>query len=348
MIITEGSNRSSLIIYSSIWIIIGIIHGIMLHYVYHIETFNAMADSLIFNGNFAILGISIWYIVRFNDLTKSSILLFFVNHFFSMIFLTGIWLGISYFLLTLLIEQPYYLNFLDQSIAWRVINGMLYYALMALIYYSITYYENFQKKIKAEIELKALVKEAELNSLKNQINPHFLFNSLNSISSLTITNPEKAREMLVKLSELMRYSLKTNHNDQSTLETELANIEKYIALEKIRFGDKLSFVKEIDDICCNKLLPNMILQPLFENAIKHGIYESTESVTIKVKCKYIDEILQISIENNFDPGAKSKKGEGIGLENIQKRLSIIYKNPNLLTTQIKSNTFIARLLIPQS
>jgi len=346
--VAEGSSRSNLIIYSSVWIIIGIIHGIVLHYVYDIETFNAMADSLIFNGNFAILGISIWYIVRFNDLTKSSILFFFVNHFFSMIFLTGIWLGISYFLLTLLIEHSHYIRFLDQSIAWRIINGMLYYALMVLIYYSITYYENFQKKIKSEIELKALVKEAELNSLKNQINPHFLFNSLNSISSLTITNPEKAREMLVKLSELMRYSLKTNHNDKSTLETELANIEKYIALEKIRFGDKLNFIKEIDEECCNKLLPNMILQPLFENAIKHGIYESTESVTIKVRCKFIDEILQISIENNFDPEAKSKKGEGIGLENIHKRLSIIYKNPNLLTTQIKSNTFTARIFIPQN
>jgi LytS/YehU family sensor histidine kinase len=265
-----------------------------------------------------------------------------------MLFLTGIWLGISYFLLTQLIEQSPYLIFLDASIAWRVINGILFYALITLIYYSFTYYENFQEKMKAESELKALVKEAELKSLKNQINPHFLFNSLNSISSLTITNPEKAREMLVKLSELMRYSLKTNHGDKSTLEVELGNIEKYIALEKIRFGDKLHFEKEIGDNCCNLQLPNMILQPLFENAIKHGIYESTKSVTIKVVCKAIDNVLQIIIENNFDLEGKLVKGEGIGLDNIRKRLSIIYKSPNLLTTVVKSNIFTAKLLIPQN
>jgi len=265
-----------------------------------------------------------------------------------MIFLVAIWLGISYLLISNLIEEALYIGFLEASITWRVITGLLYYALLALVFYVYIYYENFQNKIQAEGELRGLVKEAELKSLKNQINPHFLFNSLNSISSLTITNPEKAREMLVKLSELMRYSLKTNHGDKSNLNVELGNIEKYIALEKIRFGEKLHFEKEISEECCKMHLPNMILQPLFENAIKHGIYESTESVTIKVQCKSINDILQIIIENNFDPNGKPMKGEGIGLENIKKRLSIIYRNPDLLTTEIKSNIFTAKLLIPQN
>jgi len=348
MISSGNSNRAYLAIYAAVWLVISISHGLILHYVYDIGSFNGMADSLVFNGNFAILGLSIWYIARFNDFTKASITFFLLNHVFSMIFLVAIWLGVSYFIISNLVEEGLYINFLENSITWRVITGLLYYALLALVFYVFIYYENFQKKIKAEGELRGLVKEAELRSLKNQINPHFLFNSLNSISSLTITNPEKAREMLVKLSELMRYSLKTNHSDKSNLEVELGNIEKYIALEKIRFGDKLHFDKNITDECCKMLLPNMILQPLFENAIKHGIYESTESVTIKVQCKTINDILQITIENNFDPNGKPMKGEGIGLENIRKRLSIIYKNPDLLTTEIKSNIFTAKLLIPQN
>ena len=348
MVSSENSNRVYLIIYTTTWLVIGLSHGLILHYVYELEGFNAMADSLVFNGNFAILGVSVWYIARFNDFTKSSIGFFFLNHVFSMTFLVAIWLGISYLLIDNLIEDTLYTQFLDGSMPWRIISGLLYYALLALIFYVYIYYENFQKKIKAEGELRGLVKEAELKSLKNQINPHFLFNSLNSISSLTITNPEKAREMLVKLSELMRYSLKTNHHDKSKLEVELGNIEKYIALEKIRFGDKLCFEKHISDKCCQMQLPNMILQPLFENAIKHGIYESTESVTIKVHCETIDDILQIKIENNFDPGAKPIRGEGIGLANIKKRLSILYKNPDLLTTEVKSNIFTAKLLIPQN
>jgi len=348
MSLKESSFKSNSLIYSLSWISVSILQALILHYQYGLITFHAVADSLVFNFNFALLGLGIWYIARYNDLSKTRILVFVLNHFFSMTFLVIIWLFFSNLILKTLINDPVYLRFLGSSFTWRFVSGLLYYALISLVYYVFMYYANFQKKIKTESELKALVKEAELSSLKNQINPHFLFNSLNSISSLTITNPEKAREMLVKLSELMRYSLKTNHNDKSSLNVELENIEKYIALEKVRFGNKLEYVKEIDDDCFAMLLPNMILQPLFENAIKHGIYESTESVTIKIICRRINDILQVWIENNFDPSGKPMKGEGIGLQNIKKRLTLIYKSPNLLTTEIKSNKFTAKLLIPQN
>ena len=344
----KTETRFNTLIYSLLWLAIFVIHSFILYYQYGLSAYYAMADSLVFNLTFAILGLGIWYIARFNDLTKTSLLVFILNHTFSMAFLVLIWLFASNMVLKTVISDKEYIEFLDISFTWRLITGLLFYALIALIYYVFMYYANFQNKIKSESELKALVKEAELAGLKNQINPHFLFNSLNSISSLTITNPEKAREMLVKLSELMRYSLRTTHNDRSSLSFELDNIEKYIALEKVRFGDKLNYVKEVDDSCCAMMLPNMILQPLFENAIKHGIYESTESVTIKVSCITINGVLQVSIENNFDPTGKQMKGEGIGLENIRKRLSLIYKSPNLLTTEIKDNKFTAKILIPQN
>jgi two-component system, LytTR family, sensor kinase len=347
MISTETSNRLNLYFYITAWLIICFVQAVVLHYFYSLSGFLAFYDSAIFNGTFALLGISIWYIVRYTNFSKSTILSFILNHLFSMLFLIGIWLVISFFISYSLINNKEYETFLSHSTAWRAIIGFFFYALISLIYYVIIFYTNIQNKTKAEAELKALIKEAELNSLKNQINPHFLFNSLNSISSLTITNPEKAREMLVKLSELMRYSLKTNHNDQSTLKVEIENIEKYLALEKIRFGEKLVYEKDIDENCSAMLIPNMLLQPLFENAIKHGIYESTESVTIKVKCRAINNLLQIIIENNFDPDGKSHKGEGIGIANIKKRLAIIYKIPNLLNIEKRSNLFIAKLLIPQ-
>jgi two-component system, LytTR family, sensor kinase len=345
---SKSSVRVNTIIYGLAWLVIFIAHSLLLYYQYGLSAYFAMADSLIFNFNFALLGLGIWYIARFNDITKNSILVFILNHTFSMAFIVIIWLFASNLILKSVIDDKRYNVFLDFSYPWRIITGVLYYALIGLVYYVFMYYANFQKKIKSESELRSLVKEAELASLKNQINPHFLFNSLNSISSLTITNPEKAREMLVKLSELMRYSLKTTHNDRSSLSFELDNIEKYIALEKVRFGNKLEYEKEVDETCCAMLLPNMILQPLFENAIKHGIYESTEKVTIKVKCKAINNVLQICIENNFDITGKPMKGEGIGLDNIKKRLTLIYKNPDLLSTEIKNNFFIAKLLIPQN
>jgi len=343
----ESTKKLNVIVYSTIWLLISVIQAVILYYFYNLNGFFAFLDGLIFNGTFALLSISIWYIVRFTDFSKSRIVSFILNHLFSMLFLIIIWLVLGYFLSQSIISNAEYNAFLGHSIVWRAVMGILFYALLALGYYVYIFYTNIQNKIKAESELKALVKEAELNSLKNQINPHFLFNSLNSISSLTITNPEKAREMLVKLSELMRYSLKTNHNDQSSLNVELENIEKYIALEKIRFGNKLIYEKDIDQACCSMLLPNMLLQPLFENAIKHGIYESTESIIIKVRCRAINKLLQITIENNFDPDGKSHKGEGIGISNIKKRLAIMYKMPNLLNTEKRGDLFIAKLLIPQ-
>jgi two-component system, LytTR family, sensor kinase len=345
--VKTGKINNSLI-YGFVWVAIIIAHALIVYQQYQLTAYHAIAESLVFNITFAVLGLGIWYISRYNDLGKTSILGFILNHTFSMVFLVIIWLFLCNLILKTVITEPYYLAFLNFSYTWRVIIGLLYYILIALIHYVFMYYDNFQTKIKSEAELKALVKEAELSSLKNQINPHFLFNSLNSISSLTITNPEKAREMLVKLSELMRYSLKTTHNDRSTLRFELDNIEKYIALEKVRFGNKLEYELDVEEKCYPMLLPNMILQPLFENAIKHGIYESTESVTINVVCRAIDNVLQIQIKNNFDPQGKPMKGEGIGLQNIQKRLTLIYKNPNLLHTEITANIFTAKILIPQN
>jgi len=231
-----------------------------------------------------------------------------------------------------------YEQFFGQSLTWRFVIGIFYYSLLGLIYYLILYNENLQQKIKDEADLKALVWQAEVKALKNQINPHFLFNSLNSISSLTVTKPEKAREMIVKLSDLMRYSLKANPNNKTNVEDELQNIKRYLAIEKIRFGN---------ENCKDKLLPAMILQPLIENVIKHGVYESTGKIEINLDCEFKDNFLIINISNNFDSELLSSKSSGIGLTNIRQRLNLIYKRNDLLETVTENDIFKVRLLIPQ-
>jgi two-component system, LytTR family, sensor kinase len=135
--------------------------------------------------------------------------------------------------------------------------------------------------------LKSLVKEAELHALKSQINPHFLFNSLNSISSLTMTDPLKAQEMVINLSSLMRYSLKHDQVDKVPFSEELKNNQLYLQIEKVRFGNKFNAVFDIDDKCLNANIPNMILQPLYENAIKYGVYEATEPVDIITRKAFV-------------------------------------------------------------
>ena len=172
----------------------------------------------------------------------------------------------------------------------------------------ILYYEDLQDKLKIESELQSLVKEAELNALKSQINPHFLFNSLNSISSLTITNPDKAQEMVIKLSDFLRYSLSHDKNEKASLQQEFENLQRYLDIEKIRFGKRLNFIEKIPEKCINFEIPNMILQPLIENSIKHGVYNSTEEVFVELSCKELNDYVIIEITNDYDSDAIKKVG----------------------------------------
>jgi LytS/YehU family sensor histidine kinase len=209
------------------------------------------------------------------------------------------------------------------------------------------YYNNFKEKIMDEAALKTLMKETELNALKSQINPHFLFNSLNSISSLTMAKPEKAQEMIIKLSDFLRYSLQHKENQKTTLENELKHCLLYLEIEKVRFGKKLNFENKISPESFDKLLPSMLLQPLYENAIKYSVYESTEPTLITTESYFKDNFLVISIKNTFDPDALAKKGEGIGLKNVRTRLKLEYKRDDLMILNRKNDTYEVILNIPQ-
>ena len=217
-----------------------------------------------------------------------------------------------------------------------------------IFFYAVNYYQEFKEKLKNEGELKMLVKEAELHALKSQINPHFLFNSLNSISSLTMIDPARAQEMVINLSALMRYSLKHNQEEKVSFEEELNNNKLYLQIEKVRFGDKLNPIFEIDEKCLKAILPNMILQPLYENAIKYGVYETTEPVDVITHCSMKENTLEVVISNTYDSGIRSKKGEGIGLRNIRDRLQIIYGNPLLMKVEDNKKEFTVTLAIPQN
>ncbi len=340
-------SRVATLIYSLSWLLIISGQWFLLLYFYEIPGFVALYDSFMFNALFAALGLSIWYVVKFNEFESSSAYKVAFVHFISSLIISGIWLTVGYFFVEQFYNDTAYLPFFSQSLTWRFVTGNFYYLLLILIYYLILYNENLKQKIKDEANLKSLIWQAEVKALKNQINPHFLFNSLNSISSLTISSPEKAREMIVKLSDLMRFSLKANPNHKTNIEAELQNIERYLAIEKVRFGDKLNYVAEVNTECKNKLLPSMILQPLIENAIKHGIYESTSEIRIHLKCSFVTNHLIIQITNNFDTESVKSTGTGIGLTNIRQRLNLLYKRNDLLETSVEENLFIVKLIIPQ-
>jgi LytS/YehU family sensor histidine kinase len=191
------------------------------------------------------------------------------------------------------------------------------------------------------------VRDAELNMLKSQINPHFLFNSLNSISSLTMTNPTEAREMIIRLSDFLRYSLKHRENEYVPLKEELGRMKDYLAIEKIRFGDKLLYEFDIDGSCQEFPVPTMIFQPLFENAIRHSVYESVHPVQIRFLCSSNEGSLKAIISNDYDPDIPTRKGTGVGLQNVRQRIELAYQGKGSVYWKGENGLFTVTIVIPR-
>jgi LytS/YehU family sensor histidine kinase len=191
------------------------------------------------------------------------------------------------------------------------------------------------------------VREGELKMLRSQINPHFLFNSLNSVSSLTVTDPLKAREMIVKLSDFMRYSLSSRNEQPVTMKTEMESLRLYLQIEKVRFGDRLVIEEDIEEECLAALMPGMLLQPLYENAVKHGVYESTEEVVIRTSVKKGNDMVVISVSNNVDTDSVvTKKGAGIGLKNVSSRLELFFGDTGQLNINRTDDSFNVTVRFP--
>jgi len=342
------NKRTNLITYSVIWLFVGCLNTFFLVYLRQFDWIIGILESLIFNVIFATLGIGIWYPVYYTDIEKNNIVNFLTNHLASSSLAVGIWLWVSYVIMSsVFADISDYITYLNTSIPWRVGLGFMVYVLLATNYYLQVYYQNFKDKLVRESELKALVKESQLSSLKSQINPHFLFNSLNSISALTMVSPEKAQDMVINLSDFLRYSLSQKNEALTTFDKELKNIDRYLSIEKIRFGKRLHVEREINEPCLRCYLPGLILQPLMENAVKYGVYESTDQSNIYISARCTEDVLDVHIRNEYDPDFLTKKGEGIGLRNVSSRMKIQYGRDDLITIEKTESAFDVRLLFPQ-
>jgi len=295
-----------------------------------------------------LIGSGLWFMVRYSNLQTKSVGELAFYHLSGAAVTIFVWMMAAYLILNgVYSDNQFYQDFLDETLSLRIITGIMFYALLVTGYYLIINYRELKEKSQREAQLTGLLKEAELNMLRSQIRPHFLFNSLNSISSLTMTNPGKAQEMVIKLSEFMRYSLNFPDTMISTLEKELHHAELYLDIEKVRFGERLAFEKQIQPDTIDWNVPVMILQPLLENAVKYGVYESSETTRITLKAILENEVLQIKIGNTYDPEATIKKGTGTGLKNIRGRLLNIYGTSSLMKISQADKYFEVTLRIPR-
>jgi two-component system LytT family sensor kinase len=331
-----------------LWVFISFIHSIILFLTQRFSLDILLTEGLLSNFLLGLFGVGLWISIFYSNIRPQALFTKIINHVLLVIIFLGLWMLCNYLILSSAFKDNIsYQYYLRSSIAWRIGNGFLFYGVIILAYYLLIFYQNFRDQVVKESELKTLVKESELSSLKSQINPHFIFNSLNSISSLTILSPAKAREMVIKLSDFLRYAISQKEEKMTTMREELLNIRRYLDIEKIRFGDRLKVIERTDDQCMDRKLPGLILQPLIENAVKYGVYESIESAEIEIGTDCNEQALKVKIKNDYDPDFTYKKGEGIGLTNIRSRLGIIYKNDNLISINNSGNIFEVTLIFPQ-
>ncbi len=225
--------------------------------------------------------------------------------------------------------------------------GGLVYLVLVLIYYLVANNQKLQERTQQQERLKVLVRDTELSMLKSQINPHFLFNSLNSIASLTMSNPDEAREMIIRLSDFLRYSLKHRENEYVPLKEELGRMKDYLAIEKIRFGEKLQYIFNISSECEDFPVPTMIFQPLFENAIRHSVYESVDPITIRFDCFPENGFMKTVVANDYDPAIPTRKGTGVGLQNVRQRIELAYQEKGSVQWMGTEGVFKVTILFPR-
>ena len=220
---------------------------------------------------------------------------------------------------------------------------------MAVISWLVRQMRDEKESIARKEDAERLLREAELSNLRQQIQPHFLFKSLNSISALAGSRPEEARKMIQQLSDFLRGTLKKDDQQLVNLSDELQHLNLYLEIEKVRFGHRLQTEIVSSDETLPLKIPTLLLQPIVENAIKFGLYDTIGETSIKISCKKDGQFLIVQVENPYDAStAKPKKGMGFGLNSIQRRLYLLYHRNDLLSAQQRENIFITIVKIPQT
>ncbi len=214
------------------------------------------------------------------------------------------------------------------------------------IYLAVHYFGNYKRQEIEKWKLEAAVKDAELIALKSQINPHFIFNSLNNIRSLVAEDAEKARDMITHLSKLLRYSIQFNNQEVVKLEEEIQIVEDYLKLESIQLEDRLKYVLEIGEDTLSQNIPPMAIQLLVENGIKHGINLMPKGGEINIKSFLHDNNLHVEVINSGHL-KNHKESNGIGLKNASDRLELLFgKLAKLSIQNIENEKVAARFSIP--
>jgi LytS/YehU family sensor histidine kinase len=258
-----------------------------------------------------------------------------MNHLGAAILACALWIGVARGIAVLFgLDRQ-----LNPALPHLIAAGLLLYLLSVALHYVLL-------AVQASREAAVLARDAELRALKSQINPHFLFNCLNSISALTTSDPARAREMCVRLSEFLRNTLGLGERESVSWKEELELARVYLEVERVRFGARLQVEMDVDDKCTDCRVPALLLQPLVENAIKHGIATLVDGGVVRLESRVNSGTLEVSVENRFDPEAPTPRRSGLGLRNVRDRLRTRFGSAAGVVTSADNDVFRAEMRFP--
>ena len=293
--------------------------------------------------------LSAWYTCRATPLQGSSFLRLRFSHLAAAVIISFLWIQVARLLAYALSEFPSFQGLSERfapqiPVLFGV--GFLLYLLSVATHYVILAIEDSRRAEARAMETSILARDAELKALKAQVNPHFLFNSLNSISALTSLDPKKAREMCILLAEFLRMTLGLGEKTNVPISEELSLLHHYLAIEKVRFGARLQMEENLQSLSSSIQLPPLLLQPLVENASTHGIANLPEGGIVRLSGYSSHGRVVLAIENTFDPDAAPSRKGGLGLKNVRNRLEARYGKDATMRVSAENANFKVELSFP--
>jgi two-component system, LytTR family, sensor histidine kinase AlgZ len=293
--------------------------------------------------------LSAWYSCKAAPIQSTPPKRLFLTHTTAALIVSFLWVELAR-LFAYLLSQLHSFEGLDRKFAPQAAllfaSGFLLYSLAIASHYVILEIEQSRAAQARVLETSIQARDAELKALKAQINPHFLFNSLNSISALTSIDAHRAREMCILLADFLRMTLGLGEKNLVPLREELELLQRFLAIEKVRFGERLHVDAEVEAQADACLLPPLLLQPLVENAIVHGIAHLPNGGRIRVSAACSGGRLNLSIENSVDPDAPFSRKGGLGLSNVRQRLETRYGKEATLRTAAEEDLFRVTISLP--
>jgi sensor histidine kinase YesM len=290
-----------------------------------------------------------YYVCRGLPLGQTWWVILISSHLFVLFLITGMWVVIGEALAGILdsmVTVPRFESLWGQSLYTNVAIVAMQFEVIILLHYLYFALEKSSELEQAALKQKLLISQAELQTLKATVHPHFLFNSLNTLSNIALSAPEKAHRFCLLIAEFLRYSVAYSKRETATLADELEHVQNYLGIERERFGERLKTSFSIDENLRDATVPPLILFPVVENAIKHGIDSCIEGGTVEIVVRQTKDSIVFEVTNPVDELGRKLKGTGHGLASVGQRLKNRYGDKALLKTERKDGFYSTRLILP--